>query len=122
MAVFKKQRDFPKRKALMKKFNLRIFIRATVIFIILIFIGEIALYEYETHQAYGLGWKISAELVSVFRFPTIIFFWKYLTSNNSIFLFVIGTFINCAFFGVIVERIFYLLRKKSKFPPVPTGI
>jgi hypothetical protein len=106
----------------MKKFNLGVFIRATVIFIVLIFIGEMALYEYETHQIYNLGWKISAELVSIFRFPTLIFFWKYLISNNSVFLFVMGTSINCAFYGFIIERIFYLLLKKSKIPPVPTGI
>jgi hypothetical protein len=106
----------------MKKFNLRIFTRATVIFILLIFISEMALYRYETHQAYGIGWKIFGELVSIFRFPTLIFFWKYLINNNSVILFVIGTLINCAFYGFIAERIFYLFRKKSKFPPVPTRI
>jgi hypothetical protein len=93
---------------------------AYISFILLIFISESALYKYETHQLYNLGWKISAEIVSVFRFPTVIFFWKYLISSNNVFLFVIGTFINCAFYGFIVERIFYMFHKRQKLPAVNT--
>ncbi len=69
----------------MKKFNFRIFLIAYISFILLIFISELALYKYETYQLYNLGWKISAEIVSASRFPTLIFFWKFLISNTLFF-------------------------------------
>jgi hypothetical protein len=98
----------------MKKLNRKIFIRGTIIFILLIFISELALYQYEIHQIHNLGWKISAEAVSLFRYPTLIFFWKYLITNNSYILFSIGTFLNCVIYAVIVERIFSFFSKKRE--------
>jgi hypothetical protein len=85
---------------------------ATVVMVLLNFVSWAALDAYETRQTYNLGWKIVAELISIFRFPTLIFFWKYIISNNSIILFTVGIFLNCAFYAILVERIYSFLRTK----------
>jgi hypothetical protein len=39
------------------------------------------------------------------------------------YIFILGGLIlNSFFIGLLIERIFYLRKKKSKFPPVPTGL
>jgi hypothetical protein len=86
----------------------------TVVMILLIFVSWAALDEYESRHTYNLGWKIFAGVCSISRFPTLIFFWKYLIRNDSIILFSTGTFLNCAFYAIIVERIFYFFNKKRK--------
>ena len=55
----------------------------------------------------GSMWK-------VLRFPVFTFFWKFIYTDFNLLLFSIAVFIDCAFYGLIVERIFYLFRRKQK--------
>ena len=89
----------------MKQFDLKIFMIATFAMIVL-------------NIASGMTGILWAEV----RFPIFTLFWKYIYSQPNVLLIAIALFLNCAFYGVIFERIFYLFRKKSKLPLVPTRI
>jgi hypothetical protein len=106
----------------MKKFNLRIFLIATVIIILLNLVSLSGLEARDTPNRSHTLLGIVGSFWTILRFPIFTFFWKFIYHPFNIILFSIAVFLNCAFYGVIVERIFYLIRKKSKFPPVPTGI
>jgi hypothetical protein len=106
----------------MKKFNLRIFMIATVVTILLNFVNWAALAAHNTQSSSPALLWVADRLWTILRFPIITFFWKFIYNPFNIILFSISVFLNCAFYAVIVERIFYLLRKKSKIPPVPTRI
>jgi hypothetical protein len=106
----------------MKKFNLRIFMIATAAIIVLTFISLSGLEAYQTQNKSNYLLSVMGSLWTALRFPIFTFFWKSVYGHFNIFLFATGIFINCAFYGVIIERIFYLFRKKSKVPPVQTRI
>jgi hypothetical protein len=106
----------------MKKFNLRIFMIATVVTILLNFVSLVGLEAHGTLNRSHTLLGMVGSIWTVLRFPIFTCFWKFIYSPFNIILFSIAIFLNCAFYGVIVERIFYFLRKKRKFPPVPTGI
>lgn len=88
----------------MRKFNRDIFITVLFVWIIL--------------TAGSIFFLL--KLYSLFKFPTLIIFAKFIP--DSFVYYIIGLFINAVFYAVVIERIFYLLRKKPKIPPVPTGI
>jgi hypothetical protein len=106
----------------MKKFNLRIFMIATVAIIVLNFASLSGLEAYQTQNKSHYLLSMMGSLWTLLRFPIFTFFWKSIYGHFNIFLFATGVFINCAFYGVIVERIFFLFHKKSKIPPIPTRI
>jgi hypothetical protein len=106
----------------MKKFNLRIFMIATVVAILLNFADWVALTAHNTPNSPHILLWVADRFWSLLRFPIFTFFWKFIYFPFNIILFSIAVFLNCAFYGVIVERIFYLLRKKSKIPLGQTRI
>ena len=52
--------------------------------------------------------NIIADSFSIFRFPTHILFWDLFSSTP--FLFFFGLVLNCLFYGLITERLIFLLR------------
>ena len=106
----------------MKKFSLRVFMIATTSIIVLNFASLTGLEAYNTqnksHQLLSILGSIWTEL----RFPVFTFLWKFIYGHFNIFLFATGVFLNCAFYGVIIERVIYFLKKKRKIPSVQTGI
>jgi hypothetical protein len=106
----------------MNKFNLRIFMIAAAAIVLLNFASLSGLEAYNTHNTSHQILSMMGSLWRVLRFPVFTFFWKLIYGHFNIFLFSTGIFINSAFYAVIIERIFYLLRKKQKFPHVPNGI
>ena len=95
---------------------------ATAAMIAVNFASLSGLEAYDTHNKSHYLLSTMGSLWIVLRFPVFTFFWKIIYGHFNIFLFATGVFLNCAFYGVIVERIFYLLGKKPKIPPVPTRI
>jgi len=87
---------------------------STVVMVLLTFVswaGLEALYTpHRTHTLLGLVGR----LWNVLRFPLFTFFWNFIISQNNILLTSGAIFINCAFYAVIVERVFYLFNKKRK--------
>jgi|SRR5450631_3267306 len=106
----------------MKKFNLRTFFIATLVVVLLTFVGWAGLEARNTPDRSHTLLGIIGSLWTVLRFPLFTFFWKFLYSENNMLLFSIAVFLNCAFYAVIIERIFYFLRKKQKNIPGVTGL
>lgn len=106
----------------MKKFNLRIFMITTVVVILLNLVCWTGLQAYVEHdRSNHLLWVVGS-LWPILRFPIFTFFPKFLYGQNNIFLFSMAVAVNCEFYAIIVERIFYLFAKKSKAPPAPTRV
>jgi len=93
---------------------------ATAAMIALNFASLSGLEAYNTQNKSHQLLSMMGSLWTVLRFPVFSFFWKFIYGHFNIFLFSIGVFINCAFYAIIVERIFYILGKKPTLPPVPT--
>ena len=94
----------------------------TTAMVVLNFASLSGLEAYDTQNNSHHLLRMLGSLWTVLRFPVFTFFWKFIYGHFNIFLFATGVFINCAFYGVIAERIFYLVRKKRKIQPVQTGI
>jgi len=115
----------------MKNFNLRIFIISSLVIGLLVFISMMA--EWGVEENYpddvGLFWIILAKSFWIFSFPFSLLFWIFesiiIPPRYEIitFTFVLaGLILNSFLIGLLIERLFYLRKKKSKIPPVPTGI
>jgi glucan phosphoethanolaminetransferase (alkaline phosphatase superfamily) len=98
----------------MKKFNLRIFMIATVVTILLNFADWAALTAHNTPNSSQILLWLADRFWTILRFPILTFFWKFIYSPFNIILFSIAVFLNCTFYGVIVERIISLFHKKRK--------
>jgi hypothetical protein len=107
----------------MKNFSYRIFFIATFAFIILniaCYIGAFAVSD--SGPDIGLFWIILAKSFFVFNWAFVLII-RIIGANNPDTLFAFTCiFLNCLLDGFIIERIFSLRKKKSKFPPVPTRI
>jgi len=68
---------------------------------------------------YGLIGIIAAKSFEVLCFPIIIIF-QLLNIRVKFPIVIIGFIIDCLFYGLLAERVFYLVRRKRKFPHVPT--
>jgi hypothetical protein len=105
----------------MKNFSLRTFIRASLIMggglFFTVLVNQLIIFS-STHI--NLFWKIISMLWVVFSFPVIELYWLFGAPEGNIFL--LGFVLNCIFNGLLIERLFYLYKRKSNFPPVPTGI
>ena len=106
----------------MKKFNLRIFRVATAVTILLTFMSWVALEANGMENGNHAVWGVISSLWTILRFPIFTLYWHFLFNQNNLVLFSIAVFLNCAFYGFIVERFYSLRRKKAKFPSVPTRI
>jgi hypothetical protein len=98
----------------MKKFNLRIFMIATVVTILLNFADWAALTAHNTQGSSPTLLWIADRFWTILRFPILTFFWRFIYNPFNFILFSISVFLNCVFYGVIVERIFSLFHKKQK--------
>ena len=106
----------------MKKFNLRIFIIATVAVVLLTFVSWAGLEAHNTPDKSHTLLGIIGSLWTVLRFPLFTFFWKFPFGQNNILLYSTAVFVNCVFYGLIIERIFYLLHKRPKVPTFQKSI
>lgn len=92
------------------KFNLKIFFIATIICGILTFISFIATFGIDEGTIERNFLTLTLEkLFYVFRFPTHTFFFDKMKGD----IFVWGLFINCLFYGLIIERIFSVDKSKK---------
>ncbi len=87
---------------------------ATTAIIVLNVASLSGLEAYHTQNKSHYLLSMMGSLWIVLRFPIFTFFWKFIYTQFNIFLFSTAVFINCAFYGLIVERIFSLFRKKRK--------
>jgi hypothetical protein len=106
----------------MKKFNLRIFMIATAVMVLLNFVSWAGLEAYQMQYRSHPFLMAIGSMWTVLRFPFFTFFWHFIYKIDNFFIYSTVVFLNCAFYGVIVERIFYLFRKKSKIPLGQSGI
>jgi len=102
----------------MKKFNSGIFRLATAITILLTFLSWVGLEASVKESEFQPIWQAVGGLWSLLRFPIFTLYWHFLSNQNNLVLFSIAVFLNCAFYGFVVERFYFLRRKKSKLPPV----
>lgn len=51
-----------------------------------------------------------SKLFYILRFPTHTLFWNFFSYNAG--LFITGLILNCIFFGLLIERIYYNLKQK----------
>lgn len=97
----------------MSGFNFRIFFIASALIAFLTFVTLWA----EAARDEGMGGdgvvgSFLADLYYVFRFPTHTFFFAFMDGP----MFLVGLFINCIFYGLLVERAFYLVRQWRNKP------
>ncbi|HEY2649319.1 MAG TPA: hypothetical protein VGI38_08985 [Puia sp.] len=104
----------------MKKFNLKIFKIATVVVILLTFVSWVGLDANGMQNGFDTFWGAVGKMWSVLRFPIFTLYWHFLFNHNNIILFSLAVFLNCAFYGFIIERFFSLRGKRSRLPSVPT--
>ena len=101
----------------MNNFNRKIFLRGTfflMLFIILSLIGVWA--ELEGTLGGNLFWVFFSKLFYVFRFPSYTLFWDILpiSATKSATVLFLGLTLNCVFYGLVIERIFYFLKTRRK--------
>lgn len=92
----------------MKHFSFRIFIILTIVFGLLLIPGFLAaMAEDEGTIGSNFIWLAFAKIFHVLRFPTHVLFFNYL-SNAWFYFLELG--INCIFYGLLLERLFYLIK------------
>ena len=105
----------------MKNFNFRIFIISSLVIGLLVFISMMVQWGVEENSpGVGLFWIILAKSYWIFSFPINILFWIFEYKLSPTFI-LAGLTFNNLLVSLLIERLFYL-RKKQKFPLVPTGI
>ncbi len=98
----------------MKKFNLRIFMIATIVMVLLTFVSWAGLEARDTPSRTHTLLGLVGRLWTVLRFPLFTFFWNFIINQKNIIVTSAAVYINCAIYAIIVERIFYLFSKKRK--------
>ena len=86
----------------------------TVVMVLLTFVSWTGLEARDTPSRTHTLLGMVGRLWTVLRFPLFTFFWNFIVDQKNILLTSAAIFINCAFYAVIVERIFYLFNKKRK--------
>jgi hypothetical protein len=97
-----------------KNFNITVFLITTIIVGLLLIPSFLAAFGEDegTLRPDDTFWNFFARLFYVIRFPTHTLLWPIITAGGP-FTFFGGLFINCMFYGLIVERIISLFRKKK---------
>lgn len=98
----------------MKQFNLRIFMIATVVTIILDFLNWAGLEAHNTQSSSPTLLWIEDRLWTILPFPIFTLFWNIIITSNNPIITSTAVILNCVFYAIIVERIFYLFRRKHK--------
>lgn len=99
----------------MKNFNTTIFLLTTIIMGLLIIPSFKAAFAEDegTLNPKNTFWSLFARLYYIIRFPTHTLL-SPIISAGGIITFFGGLFINCVFYGLVVEIIVSVFRKKSK--------
>jgi hypothetical protein len=107
----------------MKDFKLGTFIVWTFIIGLLTFVSFMLSWD---NSAVSFPWVVPRIMAFIFGFPSLIimqaFFQKLIMSDSATLIFMVSICLNCALYGLLIERIIYFKKKKSKFPAVPTDI
>lgn len=61
----------------------------------------------------NIVWVSFAKLFYILRFPTHTLFWPLLTKNGVV-LFFSGLLINCLLYGLLTERVIYIIKRLIK--------
>src|ERR1051326_4956671 len=96
----------------MKNFKISTFLIVIGLYVLLLipsFLGAFA--EDEGTIGDSFIWLIFSKLFYVLRFPTHTLFWSVFQEGHIYFA---GFFINAVFYGLLLERFFYFLRKKNQ--------
>jgi len=103
----------------MKNFSKRNFLISTALILTLLIISFLSAYvEDEGNLSKGSVWVIFARIFNVLKFPTHTLF-EGLFGHNLI-LILVGFLINCLFYGFLLERITYFIKKiNNKSFPCP---
>jgi hypothetical protein len=97
----------------MKKFNWSIFLYSTIIAGFLLVTSFVAaLAEDEGTRGSGLIGLALYKLFYILRFPTHTLLWDLFSSSTDLYFF--GLVLNCIFYGLIVERMIFVIRRKSQ--------
>jgi hypothetical protein len=97
----------------MKKFNKRTFIISTSLFGVLLIPCFLAAWgEDEGTLGTNMGGVTFAKLFYVLRFPTHTLLWT-IFSDSGAAIFFLGLLLNCCFYGLLTERLFYILKKNK---------
>jgi hypothetical protein len=106
----------------MKKFNLVIFLISVIVIGVLTFVSFLAAFAIDEGNKLNMIWLFFSKLFYVLRFPTHTLFWAFLTRHEGPTIYLMGLFINCIFYALLIERIFSLFNKRSKTSSVPPRI
>jgi hypothetical protein len=91
------------KKMKIKAFNIKLFLISTIICGILTFITFCVAFGIDEGTTEKTFLTLSLEkLFNIFRFPTHTFFSEKMRGN----MFICGLFINCIFYGILIERLF----------------
>jgi len=105
----------------MKKFNLKTFKISTVITILLTFVSWVGLDAngMQNGSSHTL-WGVVGSMWTLLRFPIFTLYWHFMYDHNNIILFSLAVFLNCAFYGFLIERFLSFRAKRAKYPSVPS--
>ncbi len=95
----------------MKNFNKKIFLIATIVFAVLLIPSILAIMgEEEGTLGKSFVWSTFAKLFHILRFPTHTLFWSLIAESYAIVYFI-GLMINCMIYGLITERLLFILKR-----------
>jgi hypothetical protein len=106
----------------MSKFSLRTFVYSSAV----ITVGAFSSFYAAFSNASGNGKhdflsRLFEIPLEIFSFPIVAAF-GWVIEYAGFVLYFILLFINCLFYGLIIERLFSLSKKKPKIPPVPNKL
>jgi hypothetical protein len=85
-------------------------------FIITLLFGVVLVPSFLTTWAFEDGtvnknsfWQIFVSMFSILRFPTHTLFWN-IFGKSGVLIYFFGLLLNCCFYGLIIERIIYLIK------------
>jgi hypothetical protein len=98
----------------MKNINKKTVFISTVVFVLLLIPSLLAAFgEDEGTLGANIIWLTFAKLFYVLRFPTHTLIWSLITKGGATIFFV-GLIINCLFYGLIIERLIYYIKRLRK--------
>lgn len=98
----------------LKKFNEPVFVVTAMVVAVLFIPALFAAFAEDegTLDPHDTFWNFFAALFHVLRFPTHTLLWPLIIAGGP-FTYIAGLLINCLFYGLIVERFFYLFRSRK---------
>jgi len=98
-----------------KNFNISVFLFVTIIVGLLMFPSLFAAFAEDegTLRSDDTFMNFFSQLFYALRFPTHTLLWPIITLGGPLSFFS-GLFINCMFYGLLTERLFFLIKTKKK--------